>query len=87
MGMLFRLMSNIESLATHLIQQGHWTEAVHLYRDELGLTAQQAEKVVLQLADEAGVTYPGRFLYWLALAVAGFSLFGLAGVAQFIAAR
>jgi hypothetical protein len=82
-----KLMSNIESLASHLIQQGHWTEAVHLYRDELGLTIQQAEQIVQQLADETGVNYPGRFLYWLSLAFAGLSLFGLAGVLQLVLAR
>jgi hypothetical protein len=81
------IMPNIDSLATHLIRQGHWTEAVHLYRDEMGLTMQQAEQIVLQLADETGVTYPGRFLYWLSLAFAGLSLFGLAGVLQLVLAR
>ncbi|MEQ1824402.1 MAG: hypothetical protein ABL921_00575 [Pirellula sp.] len=80
-------MSNIDSLATHLIQHGHWSEAVHLYRDELGLSMQQAEQIVLQLADETGVTYPGRFLYWLSLAFAGLSLFGLAGALQLILAN
>jgi hypothetical protein len=80
-------MSNLDSLATHLIQQGHWAEAVHLYRDELGLSMQQAEQIVLQLAEESGLNYPGRFLYWLALAFACLSLFGLAGVLQFIASR
>jgi hypothetical protein len=80
-------MSNLDSLATHLIQQGHWTEAVQLYRDELGLTMQQAEQIVLQLAEETGINYPGRFLYWLALAFAGLSLFGLAGVLQLVVAR
>jgi hypothetical protein len=80
-------MSNLDSLATHLIQQGHWAEAVHLYRDELGLSMQQAEQIVLQLAEDSGLDYPGRFLSWLALAFAGLSLFGLAGVLQFIASR
>jgi hypothetical protein len=80
-------MSNIDSLATHLIHQGHWAEAVHLYRDELGLSMQQAEQIVLQLAEESGLNYPGRFLYWFALAFAGLSLFGLAGVLQFIVSR
>lgn len=75
-------MSNIDSLALHLIQQGHWSEAVHLYRDELGLSLQQAEQIVLQLADETGINSPGRFFYWLAIAAAGLSLFGLAGVLQ-----
>ena len=55
-------MTNIDSLATHLIQQGQWAEAVCLYRDELGLSLLQAEEIVLQLADESGVLYPGRFL-------------------------
>jgi hypothetical protein len=77
-------MSNLDSLATHLIQQGHWAEAVCLYRDELGLSHPQAEKVVCQLADETGLRYPGRFLSWLAIAFAGLSLFGLAGVLQFV---
>ncbi len=80
-------MSNIDSLATHLIQQGQWAEAVCLYRDELGLSLPQAEEIVLQLADESGVQYPGRFLSWLAIAFAGFSLFGLAGVLQFVLTR
>jgi hypothetical protein len=48
---------------------------------------QQAEQIVLQLAEESGLNHPGRFLYWLALAFAGLSLFGLAGVLQFIASR
>ncbi len=80
-------MSNLESLATHLIQQGHWDEAVCLYRDELGLSLTQAEKTVLELADNIGLQYPGRFLSWLAIAFAGFSLFGLAGVLQMVLAR
>ncbi len=80
-------MSNIESLATHLIQQGHWDEAVCLYRDELGLSLTQAEEVVLELADSSGLQYPGRFLSWLAIAFAGFSLFGLAGILQMVLAK
>ncbi len=80
-------MSNIESLATHLIQQGHWAEAVCLYRDELGLSLPQAEKIVLELADSSGIQYPGRFLSWLAIAFAGFSLFGLAGILQFVLSK
>ena len=80
-------MPNIESLATHLIQQGHWSEAVCLYRDELGLSLPQAEEIVLQLANSSGIQYPGRFLSWLAIAFAGFSLFGLAGVLQLILSK
>jgi len=80
-------MSNIESLATHLIQQGHWDEAICLYRDELGLSLPQAEEIVIQLADSSGIQYPGRFLSWLAIAFAGFSLFGLAGVLQLILSK
>ena len=81
------IMSNIDLLATHLIQQGHWSEAVCLYRDELGLSLPQAEETVLQLADSTGIQYPGRFLSWLAIAFAGFSLFGLAGVLQLVLSR
>ena len=81
------IMSNIDSLATHLIQQGHWSEAVCLYRDELGLSLPQAEEIVLQLADNSGIQYPGRFLSWLAIAFAGFSLFGLVGVLQLVLSR
>ena len=80
-------MSNLDSLATHLIQQGHWAEAVCLYRDELGLSLPQAEEIVLKLADNSGIQYPGRFLSWLAIAFAGFSLFGLVGVLQFVLSR
>ncbi len=80
-------MSNLDSLATHLIQQGHWAEAVCLYRDELGLSLPQAEEIVLQLADNSGIQYPGRFFSWLAIAFAGFSLFGLVGVLQFVLSR
>ena len=80
-------MSNIDSLATHLIQQGQWAEAVCLYRDEMGMSLPQAEEIVIQLADESGVVYPGRFLSWLAIAFAGLSLFCLVCVLQFILAR
>lgn len=80
-------MSNIDSLATHFIQQGHWAEAVCLYRDELGLSNAEAEQLVINLADETGIRYPGRLLSWLAIAFAGLSLFGLAGVLQFLFAR
>ena len=80
-------MPNIESLATHLIQQGQWAEAVCLYRDEHGLSLTQAEEIVLQLAVSSGVQYPGRFLSWLGIAFAGFSLFGLAGVLQLILSK
>jgi len=82
-----KTMSNIDSLAIHLIRQGHWAEAVCLYRDELGLSLTQAEEIVLELADNSGIQYPGRFLSWLAIAFAGFSLFGLAGVMQFLLNR
>jgi hypothetical protein len=85
--MLFLSMSNLDSLATHLIQQGHWAEAVCLYRDELGLSSSQAEQQVISLADQTGIRYPGRLLSWLAIAFAGLSLFGLAGVMQFILTR
>lgn len=80
-------MPNLEPLAIHLIQQGHWSEAIQLYRDELGLSLQQAERIVLELAEDTGVASPGRFFYWLALAFAGLSLFGLAGVAQYLVQR
>jgi hypothetical protein len=80
-------MPNLEPLAIHLIQQGHWADAVQLYRDELGLSIQQAEQTVLQLAEESGVSNPGRFLYWIAIAFAGLSLFGLAGIAQYFVQR
>jgi hypothetical protein len=80
-------MSNLDSLAIHLIRQGHWTEAVCLYRDELGLSLPQAEEIVHELADNTGIAYPGRFLSWLAIAVAGLSLFGLAGILQMVLSR
>jgi len=75
-------MSNIDSLATHLLKQGLWSEAVELYRDELGLSIQQAERIVASLAEETGISIPGRLLHWLALAFAGLSLFALAGLLQ-----
>ena len=39
-------MSNLDSLAIHLIREGHWSEAVRLYRDELGVSLMQAEAKV-----------------------------------------
>jgi hypothetical protein len=78
-------MSNIDSLAAHLLKQGLWSEAVELYRDELGLTIQQAERIVAGLAEETGITIPGRFMSWLALALGGLSLFLLAGLLQWVA--
>lgn len=67
-------MSNLDLLAIHLIREGHWTEAVCLYRDELGLSLPQAEKLVVGLADEYDLRHPSRLLFWLWLALAGFTL-------------
>jgi hypothetical protein len=77
------IMSNLEPLAIHLIQQGHWDEAVGLYRDELGLSLRQAEQIVRELAEQTGLTNHGRTAMWLILAAAGLSLFGIASVAQY----
>jgi len=75
-------MSNIDSLARTLIREGHWSDAVRLYRDELGVSILQAEAKVATLAEENGVLHPGRWASWLAIAFAGFSLFVLAGCLQ-----
>ena len=80
-------MSNLDSLAIHLIQHGHWAEAICLYQDELGLSNPEAEQLVINLADESGIPYPGRILTWIAIGFAGLSLFGLAGVLQFLLSR
>ncbi len=79
-------MSTLDSLAIHLIRDGQWSEAVLLYRDELGVTVNQAEAKVVSLAEEYGIFYPGRWLSWLSIAFGGFSLFALAMVLQIILA-
>ena len=40
-------MSNLDSLAIHLIREGQWSEAISLYREELGVSVAQAEAKVL----------------------------------------
>jgi hypothetical protein len=77
-------MSNLDSLAIHLIRAGQWSEAIHLYRDEMGLSIPQAEQIVLGLADDYGLKHPQRLMTWVAIAFGGFSLFALASVLQMI---
>lgn len=77
-------MSNLDSLAMHLIREGHWSDAVVLYRDELGVTMVQAEARVAALAEECGVLHPERWTVWFATAFAGLSLFVLAGLLQWV---
>lgn len=79
-------MSNLDSLAIHLIREGQWSEAILLYRDELGVTVAQAEAKVHALAEEYEILYPGRWAAWLAIAFAGFSLFALVILLQIILA-
>ncbi|MCU0714676.1 MAG: hypothetical protein MUD03_00950 [Pirellula sp.] len=67
-------MSNLDSLAIHLIRAGQWSEAVCLYRDELGLSLPQAEQLVLRISEEYDLKHPGRLLSWLWIALAGFSI-------------
>jgi hypothetical protein len=77
-------MSNLDSLAIHLIREGQWAEAISLYREELGVSVAQAEAKVLALADEYEILYPGRWAAWLTLAFAGLSLFGLVYLMQMV---
>ncbi|MBU6239823.1 MAG: hypothetical protein KGQ51_18560 [Planctomycetes bacterium] len=77
-------MSNLDSLAIHLIREGQWSEAISLYREELGVSMAQAEARVLALAEEYEILYPGRWGAWLTLAFAGLSLLGLVIVLQLI---
>jgi len=79
-------MSNLDSLAIHLIREGQWTEAILLYREELGVTMMQAESRVVALAEEYDILYPGRWGAWLAIAFGGLTLFGLAAILQIILA-
>ncbi len=71
-------MSNLDSLARTLIREGHWSDAVRLYRDELGVSIMQAEAKVTSLAEETGVLHPERWASWFGIAFAGLSLFVLA---------
>lgn len=75
-------MSNLDSLAMDLIREGHWSDAVVLYRDELGVSITQAEARVANLAHECGIRHPERWMTWLATAIAGLALFVLAGLLQ-----
>jgi hypothetical protein len=77
-------MSNLDSLAIHLIREGQWSEAISLYREELGVSMAQAEARVLALAEEYEILYPGGWGAWLTLAFAGLSLLGLVIVLQLI---
>lgn len=77
-------MSHLDSLAIHLIREGHWSEAICLYREELGVSMAQAEAKVLALAEEYEILYPGRWSSWLAVAFAGLSLFALVLLLQMI---
>ncbi len=44
-----------EAVAIHLIREGQWREAVHLYREETGANLAQAEQAVERLALEQGI--------------------------------
>jgi len=70
-------MSNLDSLAVHLLREGQFEEAVCLYRDELGLTVPQAELLVQRLAEEYELHCPNRLITWLWIALAGFTMFFL----------
>ncbi|MFN7291363.1 MAG: hypothetical protein ACK5T6_12305 [Pirellula sp.] len=67
-------MSTIDSLAIHFLQHGQWSEAVQLYRDELGMSISQAERKVYGLASEYEIHEPKRLLLWLWIALGGFSI-------------
>ena len=75
-------MSNLDTLVQTLIREGHWSDAAGLYRDELGVSLTQAEAKVHSLAQELGLTDPHRWTQWLAIGLAGASLFVLAGCLQ-----
>jgi hypothetical protein len=77
-------MSNLDSLAIHLIREGQWSEAISLYREELGVSVAQAEAKVLALAEEYEILYPGRWAAWLTIGFAGLSLFALVFLLQMI---
>lgn len=77
-------MSNLDSLAIHLIREGQWTEAVKLYRDELGLSFPQAEKRVDRLAEDYELHAPGRLINWLWIAFGGGSIFFMVAVLDWI---
>jgi hypothetical protein len=79
-------MSQLDSLAIHLIREGQWSEAIILYREELGVTMTQAEARVMALAEEYEILYPGRWNTWLAIAFGGLSLFALVSILQLILA-
>lgn len=77
-------MTTIDSLAIHFLRHGQWSEAVQLYRDELGMSISQAERKVYGLASEYEIQEPKRLLLWLWIALGGFSVllftFFLAGI-------
>ncbi len=77
-------MSNLDSLAIHLIREGQWSEAVCLYRDELGLSIPQAERLVVHLADEYNLRSPGRLLNWLWIAFGGGLLFFMVAIIDWV---
>jgi hypothetical protein len=77
-------MTTIDSLAIHFLRHGQWSEAVQLYRDELGMSISQAERKVYGLASEYEIQEPKRLFLWLWIALGGFSVllltFFLAGI-------
>ncbi|MFM8570505.1 MAG: hypothetical protein ACKOAU_02800 [Pirellula sp.] len=75
-------MFHFESLVQTLIREGHWSEAICLYRDELGVSQVQAEARVQALAEELGVTDPYRWTQWIAMGLATCALLVLAGCLQ-----
>jgi hypothetical protein len=77
-------MSNLDTLVQTLIREGLWSDATGLYRDELGVSLTQAEAKVHAVAQELGITDPHRWTQWLAIGLAGASLFVLAGCLQWI---
>lgn len=73
-----------EAVAIHLIREGQWREAIHLYREETGANLAQAEQAVERLALEHGIHRYSRGFMMSMVAVAGGSLIAVAGIIELL---
>jgi hypothetical protein len=73
-----------EPFAIHLIREGMWREAVHLYREETGVSTAQAEHAIERLALEHGVHRFSRFFFVGVIAMSGISVMLLAGIVKWL---
>ncbi len=73
-----------ESVALHLIREGHWREAIYLYREETGVNIAVAEQAIEKLALKHGVHRYSRAFFVTLIALCGISVIALAGLIEWL---